>query len=107
MYGDKIENRKLAAYELDAHGTTVRIEIIEGSEFVPIYTVSFPGIGDATKLLIMSLRSELTSMVPIDPSKIEDKRYLNSLNSKYIDAGNILIDKYIPGTSEEHGSHKI
>ena len=101
MYGDKIENRKLAAYELDAHGTTVRIEIIEGSEFVPLYNVSFPGIGDATKLLIMSLRSELTSMVPIDPSRIEDKRYLNSLNSKYVDAGNILIDKYIPGTNED------
>ncbi len=101
MYGDKIENRKLAAYELDAHGTTVRIEIIEGSEFVPLYNVSFPGIGDATKLLIMSLRSELTSMVPIDPSRIEDKRYQNSLNSKYVDAGNILIDKYIPGTNED------
>ncbi len=101
MYGDKIENRKLAAYELDAHGTTVRIEIVDGPEFVPLYNVSFPGIGDATKLLIMSLRSELTSMVPIDPSRIEDKRYLNSLNSKYVDAGNILIDKYIPGTNED------
>jgi flagellar protein FlaI len=49
----------------------------------------------------MSLRSELTSMVPIDPARIEDKRYINSLNQKYIDAGNILIEKYVPGTNAE------
>ncbi len=91
----------LAEYQLDANGTNVKIKISEGEEFVPLYDVTFPGIGDATKLLIMSLRGELTSMVPIDPARIEDKRYLQSLNSKYIDAGNILIDKYVPGTNDE------
>lgn len=98
---DKTTDKVLAEYELDAHGTAVQIQIIEGADFVPIYNVTFPGIGDATKLLIMSLRSELTSMVPLDPGRIEDKRYINSLNSKYVDAGNILIDKYVPGTSAE------
>ncbi len=93
--------RVLAEYDLDAHGTTVKIKIYESEDFVPQYKVTFPGIGDATKLLIMSLRSELTTMVPIDPSKIEDKRYAASLNSKYIDAGNILIEKYIPGTNAD------
>jgi archaeal flagellar protein FlaI len=91
----------LAEYDLDAHGTTVKIQIIEGDDFVPIYKVTFPGIGDATKLLIMSLRSELTTMVPIDPARVEDKRYTTSLNQKYIDAGKILIDKYVPGTTAE------
>lgn len=91
----------LSEYELDAHGTSVKIQIVDADEFVPIYNIIFPGIGDATKLLVMSLRSELTSMVPIDPARIEDKRYLNSLNQKYIDAGNILIDKYVPGTNPE------
>ncbi len=91
----------LEEYELDANGTTVKIQIQETEDFVPLYNVTFPGIGDATKLLIMSLRSELTSMVPIDPARIEDKRYTNSLNQKYIDAGDILIDKYVPGTNAE------
>ena len=54
---------------------------------MPLYNVTFPGIGDATKLLIMSFRSELTAMVPIDPSRLEDKRYLIALNDKYVDAG--------------------
>ncbi|MGA2799899.1 MAG: ATPase, T2SS/T4P/T4SS family [Candidatus Micrarchaeaceae archaeon] len=91
----------LAEYNLDAHGTTVMIQIVESSDFVPLYNVTFPGIGDATKLLVMSLRSELTAMVPIDPARLEDKRYLTALNVKYLDAGNILIDKYVPGTSSE------
>lgn len=96
-----IQPKILAEYQLDAHGTNVRIQIVEGADFVPLYNVAFPGIGDATKLLIMSLRSELASMVPIDPSRLEDKRYIIALNSKYIDAGNILVDKYIPGTNPE------
>ncbi len=95
------DTKVLAEYQLDAHGTSVRIQIIEGDDFVPAYNVTFPGVGDATKLLVMSLRSELTAMVPLDPARIEDKRYTSSLNSKYVDAGNILIDKYIPGTTAE------
>ncbi len=91
----------LAEYNLDAHGTTVMVQIIESKDFVPLYNVTFPGIGDATKLLVMSLRSELTAMVPIDPARLEDKRYLTALNVKYLDAGSILIDKYVPGTSSE------
>ena len=99
---EEVYQKILAEYQLDAHGTPVKIQIVEStSAFVPLYNVTFPGIGDATKLLIMSLRSELTSMVPIDPTRIEDKRYINSLNSRYIDAGNILVDKYVPGTSSD------
>jgi flagellar protein FlaI len=98
---DNTNPKILAEYQLDAHGTTVRIQIIEGNDFVPLYNVTFPGIGDATKLLIMSFRSELTAMVPMDPSRLEDKRYLIALNDKYVDAGSILIDKYVPGTSFE------
>lgn len=97
----KTEEKVLAEYELDAHGMNVMIHIVEGDDFVPLYNVTFPGIGDATKLLIMSLRGELTTMVPLDPARIDDKRYLNSLNQRYMDAGSILIDKYVPGTSQE------
>ena len=64
-------------------------------DFVPGYILTFPGIGSATKLLIMSLREELLSMVPIDPSRVQDKQYIDGLNEKYIAASEILIDKYM------------
>ena len=89
------DNVALDSYDLDAHGMKVHIDIALGEDFVPLYNLTFPGIGSATKLLIMSLREELLSMVPIDPSKIQDREYINELNLKYVSASEILIDKYI------------
>jgi flagellar protein FlaI len=95
------EEKILESYDLDAHGMKVHIDIIMGEDFVPLYNLTFPGIGSATKLLIMSLREELLSMVPIDPSKIQDRDYINELNIKYVAASDILIDKYISVADEE------
>ncbi|MGC8586118.1 MAG: type II/IV secretion system ATPase subunit [Candidatus Micrarchaeia archaeon] len=89
----------LAEYDLDAHGMKVHIKLIQSSDFVPIYNVTYPGIGEATRLLLMSFRRELMSMVPVDPSRIEDKEYTEELNNKYIAASNLLIERYLPGTS--------
>lgn len=46
----------------------VEVLILKSEEFALEYRVSFQGIGDATKLLLMSFRRELASMVAIDPT---------------------------------------
>jgi len=51
--------------------------------------------------MIMSLREELLSMVPIDPSRIQDKLYIEDLNEKYVSASEILIDKYMSVPDQE------
>ncbi|MFP3278035.1 MAG: ATPase, T2SS/T4P/T4SS family [Candidatus Micrarchaeota archaeon] len=89
------------AYELDAHGLKVNVRIVDKGDFVPIYEVTMPGIGEATKILLISERQELLSLVPIDPTRIEDKEYLAELTNKYIEASDVIIDKYLPGTSSE------
>ncbi len=97
-----VESEKVYdSYELDAHGLKVSIRIVEKGDFVPIYEVTMPGIGDATKILLISERQELLSLVPIDPTRIEDKEYLAELTNKYIEASNVIIDKYLPGTDRE------
>ncbi len=94
----KPESKILASYNLDVHGMRVEIKIEQSIvDFTPQYNVSFPGIGNATKLLLMSFRGELTSMVSIDPSRVQDERYMKSLDNRYKEVSNILIDKYIPG----------
>lgn len=93
--------KEYASYELDAHGLKVKIRIADKGGFVPIYEVTVPGLGDATKVLLISLRQELLSMVPIDPTRIEDKEYIEELTQKYIDASNIVIDRYLPGATPE------
>ncbi|MGC8669558.1 MAG: type II/IV secretion system ATPase subunit [Candidatus Micrarchaeia archaeon] len=100
----KIDDEKeevLAEYNLDAHGMRVHVLLTRGTDFVPLYNMTYPGIGEATKLLLLSFRRELMSMVPADPTRIEDKEYLEELNNKYIAASNTLIDKYLPNTSGE------
>ncbi len=88
-------------YDLNVRGMTVNIKIAQQSDFVPNYDVTFSGIGEATKLLLLSLRGELLSMVPLDPSRIENEEYVEELNNKYIEASSVLMDKYLPGTTSE------
>lgn len=102
MADDKMEEKVLEHYNLNANGLPVEVNIKQiPNEFVPAYEVTFPGIGVATKLLILSLRNELLSMVPIDPSRIQNKEYLDQLIQKVQGASRLLIDKYLPGTSDE------
>ena len=93
------ESNVLDNYDLNVKGMSVNIQILQESDFVPNYEVTFSGIGTATKMLLLSLRGEIISMVPIDPSRIENEAYVEELNNKYIEASSILLDKYLPGTT--------
>ncbi|MDE1873680.1 MAG: CpaF family protein [Candidatus Micrarchaeota archaeon] len=93
--------KEYASYELDAHGLKISVRILDKGSFVPIYEVTVPGLGDATKVLLISLRQELLSMVPIDPTRIEDQEYVNELTQKYIEASNVIIDRYLPGSTPD------
>ncbi|MDE1824832.1 MAG: CpaF family protein [Candidatus Micrarchaeota archaeon] len=99
---DAQDLNKYEEYELDAHGLRVNIKVHESKdEFVPVYEVTVPGLGEATKILLLSLRNELLSLVPIDPTRIEDKEYLDELARKYTDASGLIVEKYLPGTAPE------
>lgn len=95
------ETKVLDRYTLSANGLPVEVTIRQTADFVPRYEVAFPGIGTATKLLILSLRSELLALVPIDPTKIQEKIYMQELTRKVVAASNLLIDRHLPGTSAE------
>lgn len=88
------------SYSLDANGLKVNIRIIEKGEFVPIYEVTVPGLGEATRVLLLSLRQELVNLVPIDPGRVEDRDYIDELHHRYIAASNLVINRYLPGTQE-------
>ncbi|MDE1860437.1 MAG: CpaF family protein [Candidatus Micrarchaeota archaeon] len=92
---------KLDSYDVNAHGITAHIKIIDRGEFVPNYDVLVPGLGEATKILLTSLRQELLVLVPVDTTKITDADYLRELNKKYESASGLIIDKYLPGTKRE------
>jgi archaeal flagellar protein FlaI len=90
----------LAHYNLNANGLPVEVNIRQTNDFVPLYDVKFPGIGDATKLLLLSMRNDLLTMVNIDISKIQNQEYMNELTRKVLSSSAVLIDKFLPGTNE-------
>ncbi|MEM0106769.1 MAG: ATPase, T2SS/T4P/T4SS family [Candidatus Micrarchaeaceae archaeon] len=93
---------ELAAYDLDVEGMKVHIRIYNSEkEFSPIYEVTFPGIGKATKLLLDSFKSQLISLVHVDPARINEEEYIEEIKNKYIEASNVLINRFLPGTEEE------
>ncbi len=91
---------ELASYELNANGILARVRIVDSGGFVPLYEVTMPGLVDATRILITSLRQELLRLVPIDTSKISDQDYLKELHRKYTDAAAVVIERYLPGTDK-------
>ncbi|OJI07504.1 MAG: hypothetical protein BK997_02725 [Candidatus Micrarchaeum sp. ARMAN-1] len=92
----------LEQYGLNAHGMVIGVVIkTNPNEFVPTYNVTYEGVSDATKLLLMSFRRELISMVPLDPTKVEIQAYVDDLNKRYVQASKILIDRYLPNTDED------
>ncbi len=89
-------------YSLDVNGMAAQIKIyFKKDEFVPVYEIDFEGVPNATRLLLMSFRVNLVSIVPIDPSRIDDREYLKELNIRYVQASELLIDKNLPGTDPE------
>ncbi len=97
----KVEKEILSSYKINAHGLEAEVVIEKSLDFVPNYNVSYIGIGNASRLLLNSLRTEITQMVPIDPSRIQDEEYTTIITNKYIETSSILIDKYLPGTNNE------
>ena len=109
MVDDEVKNaggkeevdREMASYDLNANGILARVKIMDRGGIVPSYEVTVPGLGEATKILIASLRQELLRLVPIDTSKIGDQEYVKELNKKYTDAAAVVIERYLPGTARE------
>ncbi len=92
----------MESYRLDVKGMQVYVKIYSAEEaFAPIYEVTYPGIGDATKLLLMSLRPELMALIPLDPNRLNEGEYLEEMKDKYKQTSSMLIDRYLPQTPEE------
>ena len=86
------ERSIISEYELNANGMKISVSIYSTrQEFVPIYEVNFSGVTSATRLLLLSFRRELMSMVPFDPMHVQDSEYVKILNNKYMQASGILI----------------
>ena len=56
MADENEPKKKYASYNLNAQGLKVTVDIEDKGDFVPIYSVNFPELGEATRTLLLSLR---------------------------------------------------
>ncbi len=91
----------LDKYDFEVKGLRVSVDIFQTGDFVPTYKITFPEIGEATRVLLLSLRPELLSLVPIDQTRVADQKYSVELERNYETAAVPIIEKYLPGTSKE------
>ncbi|MGB9703233.1 MAG: hypothetical protein ACPLXS_00760, partial [Candidatus Micrarchaeales archaeon] len=96
-----IKEKELASYDVDANGLPAHIRIVDKNEYVLSYQVTIPGISEATKVILDSLRPNLITLVPIDPTRLTQKTYVEELRKRFTAAASVLIDKYLPGTEAE------
>ncbi|MGC8479740.1 MAG: type II/IV secretion system ATPase subunit [Candidatus Micrarchaeia archaeon] len=95
------EEVKLAKYMINANGLVINIEISKKGEFVPIYDVTYAGIGEATKILLGSMRPEILASVPVDQQRLQDENYIKELNKNYQNFIETVLEKYLPGLTDD------
>jgi len=96
-----IKEKELASYNIDANGLPAQIRVVDKGEYVFSYQVTIPGISEATKVILDSLRPNLITLVPIDPSRLSQKAYVEELRKRFSAAASVLIDKYLPSSDPE------
>ena len=88
--GSNANEKVLESYTLDVKGTVVHVRIYTADDvYTPIYETTYPGMGAATQLLLLSLRPDLMLLVPLDPNRLSEAEYVAEMKDKYVQASEI------------------
>ena len=92
----------IEAYNFLSESIPVEVTILQSAEFVPIYTISIPGIAGGTKLLLETkLRADLISDVKLDITEILDPKKQEMVKSKFQDSAMRVLARNFPQLPEE------
>ncbi|VVB66329.1 Type II/IV secretion system protein [Candidatus Gugararchaeum adminiculabundum] len=91
----------LDSYFFDAEGTPVNVKIIQTKDFVPIYFVLIPGLGEGTKIVLNTLKGELITEVKLDIAEMVDPKMAPVVKRKFEEKSNSLLSRHFPTLSDE------
>lgn len=95
------EEKLLDQYDINADGIPVSIRIIQGRDFVPLYEVTIPGLGEGTKLVLNTLKGELITEVKLDVSELINPRLAQSVKRKFEEKAYRLLERHFMAISED------
>ena len=94
VLGKVYEEKVLDQYSFDAEGLPVNIRIFLTRDFVPIYEVTIPGLGEGTKIVLNTLKGELITEVKLEVSELINPRMAESVKHKFEEKAQRLLDKH-------------
>ena len=99
-----VEGRKeevLESYSLDAEGLPVNVKIVKGRDFVPLYLINIPGLGEGTKIVLNTLKGELVTEIRLEISDLINPRKSKEVKRKFEEKALRLLEKHFLRLSPE------
>ena len=93
---------EMEAYDVYKKGVAVHVKIFRTpDEYVPLYEVHFPNIGEGTKVLLSTIRTELLSKMKLSISDLLDTKKYEELEDKFGAAAAFIIKKRLGNISDQ------
>ncbi|MEM3373286.1 MAG: type II/IV secretion system ATPase subunit [Candidatus Anstonellales archaeon] len=97
-----IESQYLTTYEISKKGVALTVTIYRTKdEYVPIYEVQFPDIGEGTKILLSTIKTELLSKMKLSITDLLDTKSYKKLEEKFAIAAAYLIKQKLPNVKDD------
>jgi len=107
-FKEKTESKRLAktgvidTYDFKSMNIPVTVTIQKGKEdYVPIYDLNIAAISKTTQIILEKIREELIKAVSLGMIDIRDVRQRGSIEDKFSETINKLINRYFPDAGEK------
>ncbi|MBI5046180.1 CpaF family protein [Candidatus Micrarchaeota archaeon] len=92
----------LSNYSFKSENIPVEVQIARKDDFVPLYSISIPGIAEGTKLILETkLKAELVTEVKLDISEILDPKLFPDVKVKFLDAAKKILTRNFPSLTDD------
>ena len=95
------KERLIDEYVINAEGMPVNIRIMIGRDFVPLYELLIPGLGEGTKIVLNTMKGELITEVKLDISELINPKMAASVKRKFEEKARRLLDRHFMTLTDE------
>ncbi|MDD5317911.1 MAG: type II/IV secretion system ATPase subunit [Candidatus ainarchaeum sp.] len=88
-------------YSFNAEGLPVNIRVIQKGDFVPLYELTIPNLGEGTKIVLNTLKGELITEVRLEISELINPRLAVEVKRKFEEKARRLLEKRFLSLPEE------
>ncbi len=89
-------------YRIESEGVSARVDISQKKdEYVPIYTIKYPKIEQATRAVLDAIREEIVTQITFKTEEIINPEEMKDMKQKFSSKAGEMISKELPHLSKE------